>query len=102
MRLRGAAVLLQPDSSCSTQLVHHVELVLCCPSPACRHRLCCLTVQHTTSQPDVQVTGAEAALRKMLPLVFSKEQGGCLLLHACWACSARNSQTHQTEVPAKP
>ena len=60
----------------------------CCPYCACRHRLRWLTVQHTTSQLDVQVTGAEAALRKMLPLIFSKEQGGYLLLHACWACPA--------------
>ena len=60
----------------------------CFSSRACRLRLCWLTVQHTTSQLDVQVTGAEAALRKMLPLIFSKEQGGYLLLHACWACPA--------------
>ena len=64
-----------------------------CPLLAChtcRHRVSCLTVQRKTSQLGVQVTGAEAALRKMLPLVFSKEQGDCLLLHACWACCARN------------
>lgn len=89
MRLRGAAV------SCS-QTVDAVQsspviwTACCCPCHACRHWLCCLTVQQTTSQLDVQVTGAEAALRKMLPLVFSKEQGVCLLLYACWACSARD------------
>ena len=51
---------------------------------------CCLPVQQMTTLLDVQVTGAEAALRKMLPLVFSKEQGDCLLLHAYWACFARD------------
>ena len=89
-----------PRSSAAGQLMQckarqsHGQPARCCPSRACRHRLRWLIGQHTTFQLGVQVTGAEAALRKMLPLVFSKEQGDCLLLHACCAGSVRAQQTH--------